>query len=186
MMPITPEREKITARHLEGRAYIYVRQSTPKQVQQHHESQRNQYALVQRALALGWIPERVHVIDVDLGQSGQDRSRPCFQELVAEVSLGQVGIILAYEASRLARNNADWYRLLDLARSLAPSSPTPTASTIRASTTTGCCSACAACSARPSSTCCSCAWPPAASARSSAGAIATTCPPAWFGCPMGG
>jgi DNA invertase Pin-like site-specific DNA recombinase len=115
MMPITPEREKVTARHLAGHAYIYVRQSTQKQVQQHRESQRNQYALVQRALALGWIPERVHVIDVDLGQSGQDRSRPGFQALVAEVSLGQVGIVLAYEASRLARNNADWYRLLDLA-----------------------------------------------------------------------
>ncbi len=115
-MPLTlPDPDKIAARHREGRAYVYVRQSTPRQVQQHRESQRNQYALVQRAVALGWIPERVHVIDADLGQSGQDGARRGFQELVAEVSLGQVGIILAYEASRLARNNADWYRLLDLA-----------------------------------------------------------------------
>ncbi len=114
-MLTTPDTDKITSRHREGRAYVYVRQSTPKQVQQHRESQRNQYALVQRAIALGWLPERVHVIDADLGQSGQDGGRRGFQELVAEVSLGRVGLILAYEASRLARNNADWYRLLDLA-----------------------------------------------------------------------
>ncbi len=114
-MLTTPDTDKITSRHREGRAYVYVRQSTPKQVQQHRESQRNQYALVQRAIALGWLPERVHVIDADLGQSGQDGGRRGFQELVAEVSLVRVGLILAYEASRLARNNADWYRLLDLA-----------------------------------------------------------------------
>ncbi len=114
-MSTAPDTDKITARHREGRAYVYVRQSTPKQVQQHRESQRNQYALVQRAVALGWIPERIHVIDTDLGHSGQDGGRRGFQELVAEVSLGQAGIVFAYEASRLARNNADWYRLLDLA-----------------------------------------------------------------------
>jgi DNA invertase Pin-like site-specific DNA recombinase len=107
--------EKVTARHLERRAYVYVRQSTPKQVQQHQEGQRNQYALVQRARALGWAPERIQVIDADQGHSGRDSERRGFQELVAEVSLGHVGIILAYEASRLARNNADWYTLLDLA-----------------------------------------------------------------------
>lgn len=84
-------------------------------MQQHRESQTNQYALVERAQALGWHPERIHVISADLGQSGQDSGRPGFQELVAEVSLGHVGIVLAYEASRLARNNADWYTLLDLA-----------------------------------------------------------------------
>ena len=104
---------KITARHQARRAYVYVRQSTLKQVQQHRESQQNQYALTERALALGWIPERIHVIDADLGHSGQDRSRAGFQELVAEVSLGHVGVILAYEASRLARSNAAWYELLD-------------------------------------------------------------------------
>jgi DNA invertase Pin-like site-specific DNA recombinase len=107
--------DKITARHRERQAYVYVRQSTPKQVQHHLESQRNQYALVQRALELGWPAPHVHVIDADLGQSGQDSQRPGFQELVAAVSLGRVGLIVAYEASRLARNNTDWYTLLDMA-----------------------------------------------------------------------
>jgi len=110
-----PQPEKITRRHRERAAYVYVRQSTPKQVQPHLESQRNQYALVQRAPALGWPSPRIHVIDADLGHSGQDSQRPGFQELVAAVSLGKVGIILAYEASRLARNNTDWYTLIDLA-----------------------------------------------------------------------
>jgi DNA invertase Pin-like site-specific DNA recombinase len=105
----------ITTRHLSRQAYVYVRQSSPHQVQHHRESQHNQYALVQRAIALGWVPEHVQVIDADLGQSGQDGRRRGFQELVAEVSLGHVGIVLAYEASRLARSNADWYALLDLA-----------------------------------------------------------------------
>lgn len=112
---MAPAADKITPRHRERLAYIYVRQSTLRQVQQHREGQANQYALVERASALGWIAERIRVIDADLGQSGQDGRRPGFQELVAEVSLGRVGIVLAYEASRLARNNADWYTLLDLA-----------------------------------------------------------------------
>jgi DNA invertase Pin-like site-specific DNA recombinase len=107
--------QKITPAHLERRAYVYVRQSTPRQVRENRAGQENQYALVDRALALGWPRERIHIIDDDLGHSGQDRQRPGFHELVAAVSLGQVGIILAYEASRLARNNADWYTLLDLA-----------------------------------------------------------------------
>jgi DNA invertase Pin-like site-specific DNA recombinase len=107
--------EPITPAHRERLAYIYVRQSTVRQVQQHRESQVNQYALVERAGALGWAADRIRVIDADLGQSGQDGGRAGFQELVAEVSLGHVGIVLAYEASRLARNNADWYTLLDLA-----------------------------------------------------------------------
>jgi DNA invertase Pin-like site-specific DNA recombinase len=107
--------EKITSQHRQGQAYVYVRQSTPKQVKANQESQRNQYALVERALELGWGRQQVTVIDKDLGHSGRDSERPGFQELVAAVSLGKVGIILAYEASRLARNNADWYTLLDLA-----------------------------------------------------------------------
>jgi DNA invertase Pin-like site-specific DNA recombinase len=115
MTLVLPAADKISACHYERRAYVYVRQSTPQQVQRHRESQVNQYALVQRAQALGWPLERIQVIDRDLGQSGQDGQRLGFQELVAAVSLRQVGIILAYEASRLARNNADWYRLLDLA-----------------------------------------------------------------------
>lgn len=107
--------EKITIHHLQRRAYVYVRQSSLKQVQHNRESQQNQYALVERAVTLGWTRERVQVIDADLGQSGQDSHRPGFQELVTAVSLGQVGLVLAYEASRLARNNGDWYALLDLA-----------------------------------------------------------------------
>ena len=110
-----PTQDKITGRHRERYAYVYIRQSTPKQVQQNQESQRNQYALVQRAPDLGCQPSRIHFIDADLGQSGQDGQLLGFQELVAAVSLGRVGIILAYEASRLARNNSDWYTLLDLA-----------------------------------------------------------------------
>jgi DNA invertase Pin-like site-specific DNA recombinase len=107
--------EKITLQQQERRAYVYVRQSTQTQVRHHRTSQDNQYALVERAQALGWPRERIFVIDDDLGQSGQDSARKGFQELVSAVSLGQVGLILAYEASRLARSNADWYRLLDLA-----------------------------------------------------------------------
>lgn len=107
--------ETITARHRERRAYVYVRQSDPKQVRDNVGSQYNQYALVQRAIELGWLPEKVHVIDDDQGHSSLEPERQGFQELVSEVSLGNVGIVLAYEASRLARSNADWYRLLDLA-----------------------------------------------------------------------
>ncbi len=106
--------DKITAWHRERRAYVYVRQSTAKQVRENRESQQNQYALVGRAQLLGWIPERVHVIDADQARSGLDSDRAGFQELAAEVSLGRVGLVLVYEASRLARN-ADWYVLLDLA-----------------------------------------------------------------------
>ncbi|HSH78559.1 MAG TPA: recombinase family protein [Herpetosiphonaceae bacterium] len=107
--------ENVTRQHQALHALVYVRQSSPKQVHHHRESQTNQYALVQRALALGWLPEHITVIDTDLGLSGRDGQRPGFRELVTEVSLGHVGIVLAYEASRLARNNADWYALLDLA-----------------------------------------------------------------------
>lgn len=107
--------EKIAARHLERRAYVYIRQSSPKQVRQNRTSQENQYALAERAERMGWGRHRIEIIDADLGQSGQDGTRKGFQALVSAVSLGQVGMILAYEASRLARNNADWYRLLDLA-----------------------------------------------------------------------
>jgi DNA invertase Pin-like site-specific DNA recombinase len=91
MMPTVAP--KIAPHHLERRAYVYVRQSTPKQVQLHRESQVNQYALVERAIALGWAPAQVCVIDADLGQSGQDGGRLGFQELVAEVSLGRAGIV---------------------------------------------------------------------------------------------
>lgn len=107
---------KIMATHLERLACVYVRQSTPKQVERNQESQRYQYRLVQRAAALGWSRERTRVIDSDLGLSGKESAhRSGFTDLVAEVSLGHVGIVLGYEVSRLARNNADWYHLLDLA-----------------------------------------------------------------------
>jgi DNA invertase Pin-like site-specific DNA recombinase len=107
---------KIADEHLARLAYIYVRQSSQKQVMQNKESQVNQYLLVERAEQLGWQAERVHVIDTDLGLSGKESaSRNGFQELVAEVSLGHVGIVFGYEVSRLARNNSDWYHLLDLA-----------------------------------------------------------------------
>lgn len=115
MLTQAPPTPKITAAHRERRAYVYVRQSSPKQVRENRAGQENQYALVDRAHALGWPRERIHVIDDDLGQSGRDGQRPGFQELVGAVSLGQVGLVLAYEASRLARSNADWYTLLDLA-----------------------------------------------------------------------
>jgi DNA invertase Pin-like site-specific DNA recombinase len=107
--------EKITPRQRERRAYVYIRQSTPKQVRKNRAGQENQYALVARAQTLGWSADRIQVIDDDLGQSGQDGERLGFQELVSAVSLGHVGLILAYEASRLARSNAAWYTLLDLA-----------------------------------------------------------------------
>lgn len=107
---------KIVDEHLTRLAYIYVRQSSQKQVMQNKESQVNQYLLVERAEQLGWKAERIHVIDTDLGLSGKESaSRNGFQELVAEVSLGHVGIVFGYEVSRLARNNSDWYHLLDLA-----------------------------------------------------------------------
>ena len=107
--------DKIAPAHRERRAYVYVRQSTPKQVRENKAGQENQYALVDRALALGWPRERIFVVDDDQGQSGRDGARAGFQDLVAAVSLGHVGLILSYEASRLARSNAAWYTLLDLA-----------------------------------------------------------------------
>ena len=107
---------KITPAHHQRLAFIYVRQSTPKQVTQNQESQHYQYRLQIRAQELGWSAERVRVIDSDLGFSGAEATaRGGFQELVAEVLLGHAGIIFGYEVSRLARNNADWYHLLDLA-----------------------------------------------------------------------
>lgn len=107
--------EKITPYHLKRSAYVYVRQSTPTQITEHTESLERQYELAERAQGLGWAAHQVVVIDSDLGRSGADASaREGFQELVASVGLGGVGIVLGIEVSRLARNNADWYQLLDL------------------------------------------------------------------------
>jgi DNA invertase Pin-like site-specific DNA recombinase len=110
------ESGKITASHLSRTAVIYVRQSTLVQVERNTESTARQYDLVHRARQLGWPRDAVRVVDGDLGVSGSvTGQRDGFEGMVAEVALGQVGIILALEASRLARDNAAWYRLLDLA-----------------------------------------------------------------------
>ena len=107
--------QKVTATHLQRDAYLYVRQSTLRQVLENTESTQRQYALRQQAVALGWPTERVVVIDSDLGQSGASvADREGFQKLVTEVSLGRAGIVLGLEVSRLARNNADWHRLLEI------------------------------------------------------------------------
>ncbi len=106
---------KITTSHRSRDAYVYVRQSTPTQMAQHTESPARQYELRERAVALGWPAHQVVVIDADLGRSGaQTDGRVGFKELVADVGPGKVGIVLGIEVSRLARNNADWYQLLDL------------------------------------------------------------------------
>jgi len=107
--------EKVAARHQDRVAVVYVRQSTMQQVLDHQESTRLQYGLARRAEALGWVPERVLVIDDDLGKSGTSTAaRLGFQRLVSEVSLDHVGIILGIEMSRLARSNTDWHQLLEL------------------------------------------------------------------------
>jgi DNA invertase Pin-like site-specific DNA recombinase len=107
---------KISALHLERAAYVYVRQSTHKQVRDNRGSRSNQYALFERAVELGWHEERVRLVDDDQGISAKNAGgREGFKGLVGEVSLGHAGIVLAYEASRLARNNSDWYALLDVA-----------------------------------------------------------------------
>ncbi len=107
---------KITSHHLERKAIIYIRQSSPKQVRENVDSQLNQRALVERAQDLGWHPERIEVLDGDLGQSATTpHGRGDFNALAAEVALGHVGIVFGWDVSRLARNNADWYQLLDLA-----------------------------------------------------------------------
>ncbi len=107
--------DKIKPTHLDRCAYVYVRQSTATQVEHNRESTRRQYKLAERATDLGWPKERVKVIDEDLARSGSGSvERDGFTQMTADVALGQVGLILSIEVSRVARNNADWYRLLDL------------------------------------------------------------------------
>src|SRR6201997_3886854 len=107
---------KINSTHLSRLAYVYLRQSSAAQVEHNRESTARQYALVTKAAELGWPAQQVLVIDEDLGVSGSGViERSGFARLTAEVALGHVGIVLGLEVSRLARNNADWYRLLDLA-----------------------------------------------------------------------
>src|SRR3954453_18254804 len=107
---------KVTPSQLRRAAVIYVRQSTLAQVDRNRESTARQYDLVARAAGLGWPRTGIRVIDDDQGVSGASTAgRSGFAELAAQVGLGQVGIVLSLEVSRLARNNADWYRLLALA-----------------------------------------------------------------------
>jgi DNA invertase Pin-like site-specific DNA recombinase/predicted DNA-binding transcriptional regulator AlpA len=109
------DRQKITDGHRRRRAVVYVRQSTPTQLERNHESRARQCALRERAVELGWPGAQVAVVDEDLGRSGASADgRLGFRELVAEVGLGQVGLVLALEVSRLARSSADWHQLLDL------------------------------------------------------------------------
>jgi DNA invertase Pin-like site-specific DNA recombinase len=115
-MDLTGERsQKITPRHLRRQAYLYVRQSTLRQVVENTESTQRQYALRQRAVALGWPIEQVVVIDRDLGHSGASAAdREGFQQLVRDVGLGRAGLVMGLEVSRLARNSMDWHRLLEI------------------------------------------------------------------------
>jgi excisionase family DNA binding protein len=107
--------EKIRRQHRERLAIVYIRQSTVQQVERHQESTRLQYALVDRAIAFGWARETVVVIDDDLGRSGATiEGRLGFQRLVAEVGLGNVGLVLGVEMSRLARSCRDWHQLLEI------------------------------------------------------------------------
>src|ERR1035437_10465355 len=106
---------KVTNSHLKRDAYVYVRQSTARQVLENSESTERQYALADRAIALGLSREHIHVIDCDLGKTGtQAIGRGGFQQLVNEVALDKAGMVLGLEVSRLARNSADWHRLLEL------------------------------------------------------------------------
>jgi DNA invertase Pin-like site-specific DNA recombinase len=117
--PRMPADPKITTRHLLRQALIYVRQSSPTQVQRHPESARRQYGLAERAQYLGWPAEQIRTIDDDQGKSAAGSAdahgRDGFARLVLAVGLGEVGIVLALEVARLARNSAEWYRLLELA-----------------------------------------------------------------------
>src|SRR5882724_4198616 len=107
--------DKIQRRHRERAAMVYIRQSTPQQVERHQESTRLQYALVDRAFQFGWARESIVVIDDDLGRSGATiEGRLGFQRLVAEVGLGHVGLVLGVEMSRLARSCRDWHQLLEI------------------------------------------------------------------------
>jgi DNA invertase Pin-like site-specific DNA recombinase len=106
---------KVQPQHRERPAYVYIRQSTLAQVRHHQESTERQYALREKALALDWPAEKIRILDRDLGLSGaQSTDREDFKTLVADVSMGRVGAIFALEASRLARSNVDWHRLIEI------------------------------------------------------------------------
>jgi DNA invertase Pin-like site-specific DNA recombinase len=112
---VSAETLKVTASQLARNAYLYIRQSTLRQVLHNTESTARQYDLRGKAIALGWAASQITVIDIDQGHSGASAAdREGFQQLVAEVSLGRAGIVLGLECSRLARNNADWHQLLEI------------------------------------------------------------------------
>jgi excisionase family DNA binding protein len=116
-IPFAESRAKILAQHLERNAYVYVRQSTPHQVQHNQESGRMQYDLVQWAQHLGWPKERIRVLDEDQGQSSSTpRTRSDFAELIAGVARSDAGVVIGLEISRLARNSPDWANLMYLCR----------------------------------------------------------------------
>ena len=111
---IEASHQKVRAEHLRRKAYLYVRQSTMRQVIDHQESTKRQYDLSQRAVALGWPSDGIVVVDEDLGKSGACTDREGFTKLVSEVGMGRAGIVLSLEVSRLARNSSDWHRLLEI------------------------------------------------------------------------
>ena len=112
---VSQANKKVTSSHLQRKAYLYIRQSSIRQVRMNQESGKRQYALKQQAIELGWPRENIIVIDGDQGHSAVSTvDRECFQKLVTEVGLGKAGIVLGIEVSRLARNNADWHRLLEI------------------------------------------------------------------------
>jgi len=109
------ENLKVQSHHLERGAYLYIRQSSMRQVMENVESTKRQYALRGRAIGLGWRDDQIIVIDSDQGESGASASwREGFQHLVSDVGMGRAGIVMGLEVSRLARNNADWHRLLEI------------------------------------------------------------------------
>ena len=106
---------KVQPHHLERGAYLYIRQSSMRQVLENVESTKRQYALRSRAISLGWHEDQIIVIDSDQGESGASASwREGFQRLVTDVGMGHAGIVMGLEVSRLARNSADWHRLLEI------------------------------------------------------------------------
>ena len=112
MTAISP---KVEARHLRLLAVVYVRQSTPQQLQNNQESTRRQYDLALRARQMGWPETAVRVIDDDLGMSGaSSQNRAGFQRLVTSIGMGEVGIVLVTEVSRLSRLNSDWHKVIEL------------------------------------------------------------------------
>ncbi len=114
-MKISQSNQKVTASHLKRKAYCYVRQSTIKQVLENTESTKRQYALGERARALGWPVIQIVTIDADQAETAASiADREGFKKLMTEVSLGRVGLVMGLEVSRLARNCADWTRLLEI------------------------------------------------------------------------